>query len=278
MHLRAIIHNKIIKFLEKLKCEKCGSKNNLEIHHSLRYKFSDILCDSLEILNLSYKKYWKEYSESEIKSIEVMVLGFHLYTKFVVLCSECHDGEHIKNIKTSININKKMLPIKYRSQLENFKLKYPNTDINNFFNKYNKFYLKEFVKKYKFLYLNGEEKELLRKDLFDNLIIEHINYFSKIMQRPNINIKRHGILVINKILELYDIQYCVISKRNNTGENKNKNYWMVDSIKNPFIKKKKIKKQKILINIKSEIKNKNVKKEIINKIRPKLLSKGNSPK
>lgn len=231
-HLRIIVYNKITKFLEKLKCEKCGSKESLEIHHIVDYKFSDIMCDALDLLKLSYKQFWKEYSENEIKSIEIMVLGLHLYTKFIILCSVCHIKEHQKNNKNKARVNRKILSIKYKIQIEEFKLKYPNSSVNDFFYKFNKIYLKEFIKKYKNKILFEEEIGFFKQELFSNIIVEHIGYLSKMNYKKSIDVSSQGIRVINKILELYNIKYFIISGRCKKKLNRDKFYWEIKSTKN----------------------------------------------
>jgi len=237
-HLRIKIYHKITKFIKKLKCEDCGSKENLEMHHAVKYTFTDILCDALDTLKLPYKKYWKEYSKDEIKSIEIMVVGLHFYTRFIVLCDSCHNKEHQRSGKNKATVNRKILPIKYNPQIKYFKSIYPKSSVSDFYYEFNKFYLQELSVRYQNLFLFKDTKESFRKDISDNLITEHLRYFSKEKNNSKIDIGSCGMSVINKILKLYDVPYHIVSKLIRSGEYKCKTYWVLESLKDSFIESK----------------------------------------
>ena len=89
-YLRKDFRRYIVPLVKKNKCEVCGSKTNLEIHHL--YSFTIMLNDTLKELKLEYKDTDK-YNDIELLNIREKMLGKHLRYKYQTLCKDCHIEE-----------------------------------------------------------------------------------------------------------------------------------------------------------------------------------------
>ncbi|KQC91228.1 hypothetical protein AM596_15760 [Clostridium perfringens CP4] len=103
---RAKFNRYIRPLFIKDKCEECGSKKKLELHHADK-QFIEILDESLKMLNLNYKESIDSYSRNELEKLENVMLGMQLKIKYKTLCKECHNREHTKRL---VKINKVSKP------------------------------------------------------------------------------------------------------------------------------------------------------------------------
>jgi hypothetical protein len=87
-YLRVRIVQKFNPLAIKETCEYCGKNQDLEVHHT--YRFKDMLIDTLKELNIEYKKDTDEYSELDILNIVEKILGKHLYYNYKTVCYNCH--------------------------------------------------------------------------------------------------------------------------------------------------------------------------------------------
>jgi len=76
----------------KKKCEVCGSKEDIQLHHVKR--FVDLLNETLGELNLDNKSI-KEYSGKELKLITNIMLGKQVKLSYINVCEECHNKIHL---------------------------------------------------------------------------------------------------------------------------------------------------------------------------------------
>lgn len=97
-YLRSIVNKKMLKYLNLCKCEKCGSTNNLEIHHKDLY-FFEMVDKALNKLRIPYYQDTKSYSDSELENISTYLLGLHMKNEYSILCSDCHTLHHKENVK-----------------------------------------------------------------------------------------------------------------------------------------------------------------------------------
>lgn len=108
------------------KCEFCGSKNGLNLHHNKQ--FSEILSEILSELNLKLQEV-DQYSESDLEKINFLNLKKHNEIGYTTLCSTCHRKLHGDNYM-KYNYNNE-LDMAY-TKINNIELMF-NTDENNYF-------------------------------------------------------------------------------------------------------------------------------------------------
>lgn len=101
-YLRSIVNKKILRYLNLCKCEKCGSTNNLEIHHKDLY-FFEMVDKTLNELGIPYYQDIKLYTDSELENISTYLLGLHMKNEYSILCSNCHTLHHRENVKRRNN-------------------------------------------------------------------------------------------------------------------------------------------------------------------------------
>lgn len=99
-YLRPYFTGNIRPIFIKEKCEKCGSTENLELHHVTQHSL--LVMETLKDLNLDYKDS-TEYTELELKNIINIMLGKQIRIRYKTLCLTCHDEEH-KSYKQSNKI------------------------------------------------------------------------------------------------------------------------------------------------------------------------------
>ena len=118
MKLRLDFNNYIRKDYMKDKCEKCGSNENLHVHHIITFKsqFEHIL----ELMNISSKE---EFSDNEVELIRLAMFGSQYKNNhYMTLCQSCHIDRHLElkyNSKRRIN-NSKMRIKNQRERLRVF--------------------------------------------------------------------------------------------------------------------------------------------------------------
>jgi hypothetical protein len=228
LFLRYFINEKVIKYLEKKKCEVCGSTENLRVHHNKELMFVDILRKSLDDLNIEYKRNHGDYTKDEMLKLKVMVLGYHLYGKFHILCENCHIETHQRITKNVEKVPYKFL-IKYKWQYEYYKLKFPECTPEEFFCNFNKFYINEILPNYlnKKLFLLSTEQIEFRDIIRNDLIKEQFAKEPGSIRKDYDNIKNLGMRGLNTILKTYKIGYEIISKQESKNFNRNKSYWLL---------------------------------------------------
>jgi len=233
MYLRTYVYQKILKFLEKKKCKICGSTESLILHHSEELMFTDIVSKSLYDLKIYYKESYKDYSEDELRKIKIMVLGYHFYNHFYILCEQCHIDVHKDISILKPQISYKFLNKRYGWQIEYYKNKFPESTIEDFFNNFNKLYLEELMIKYSGQKMFKQEinnfKLIISKGLIKNqLIKEPDTKMTRAFDR-----RSTGLRSINKIFQTYQLNYKLESHRNrskkkiNNIDEMNKNYWII---------------------------------------------------
>ena len=92
MKLRLDFNNYIRKDYIKDECEKCGSNENLHVHHIITFKsqFEYIL----ELMNISSKE---EFSDNEVELIRLAMFGSqYKNNSYVTLCDKCHIDKHLE--------------------------------------------------------------------------------------------------------------------------------------------------------------------------------------
>ena len=90
--LRLDFNNYIRKDYMKDKCEKCGSNENLHVHHIITFKsqFEHIL----ELMNISSKE---EFNDNEVELIRLAMFGSqYKNNSYVTLCDKCHIDKHLE--------------------------------------------------------------------------------------------------------------------------------------------------------------------------------------
>lgn len=196
VYLRHVLSRKFILLIKKEQCEICGDKDNLEVHHEIQ--FIELLNDTLELLDLTYKDDINNYSINELKKIKLMLLGKHLDNKYITLCQNCHDDEHV--LKSLFKTMK---------QLE--KIRFYGRDIK---------------------LINRKFKELNNKKLFESDKELLVKFLSESIYN-NIKIRYHTLKIktINEFLQQHKIKYKIESKKEN-GRNNNeyrKRYWIISN-------------------------------------------------
>jgi hypothetical protein len=87
--LKRIIRNDFNLYIRNLvikdTCEKCNTKNNLEVHHT--YPLSLMMQETLEVMNIDDVE---SLSEDEIKTFREIMLGKQIKIKYKTLCVDCH--------------------------------------------------------------------------------------------------------------------------------------------------------------------------------------------
>ncbi|MGE7828979.1 hypothetical protein [Paenibacillus sp. NPDC093718] len=94
MYLRQHIANKVVPLFKDIKCKRCGSDNELHLHHE--EAFADMLDKTLLELNLQLLD-MTEYTKAQLNLIRWVVLGKHLDIKYKTLCKKCHISLHKDN-------------------------------------------------------------------------------------------------------------------------------------------------------------------------------------
>ena len=92
LKLRLDFNNYIRKDYMKDKCEKCGSNENLHVHHIVTFisQFEYIL----ELMNISSKE---EFSDNEVELIKLAMFGSQYKNNhYVTLCKNCHIDKHLE--------------------------------------------------------------------------------------------------------------------------------------------------------------------------------------
>ena len=92
MKLRLDFNNYIRDNYIKDKCEKCGSNENLHLHHIITFKsqFEHIL----ELMDISSKE---EFSDNEVELIRLAMFGSqYKNNSYVTLCDKCHIDKHLE--------------------------------------------------------------------------------------------------------------------------------------------------------------------------------------
>ena len=92
LKLRLDFNNYIRKDYMKDKCEKCGSNENLHVHHIITFKsqFEHIL----ELMNISSKE---EFNDNEVELIKLEMFGSQYKNNhYVTLCKNCHIDKHLE--------------------------------------------------------------------------------------------------------------------------------------------------------------------------------------
>jgi len=230
VYLRTFIQGKVILFLDKSKCEICDRKEKLEVHHSNDLQFSDIVYKSLDLLNLPYKEFWKDYSERDIEKIKLMVLGYHFYSKFNIYCKECHTKNHKNNLKNKVENRYKALLSKYQWQLEHYRNTYPEASLDDIYNNFNKFYLEEVINTFKNIILVGDNLDTFKRLITKFLIFDHVRKLSNLNKTPYEPSKNIEIRNMNKILKLYNTNVLISSKQLHKKPYRYKNCWIIEDI------------------------------------------------
>ena len=124
-----LIRNKELKMY----CEKCGSTDDLHLHHIK--PFSIIVDEAFESIGLS-REINMEITKEQFNKIEEYVKREHNEerVKFVTLCKECHNKEHKTVIKSQARLNKHL---KYEETRKEMKIRANNkrvTLLNDYLN------------------------------------------------------------------------------------------------------------------------------------------------
>lgn len=107
LYLRQQFNNKIRPLFIKDKCEYCGEKENLELHHDDKH-FVELINDTLELLGVEYKNDSNDYTSKELEMISLIMLGKQVKGKNVTVCQKCHDEIHSEvGIKHILKIKEK---------------------------------------------------------------------------------------------------------------------------------------------------------------------------
>ena len=92
LRLRLDFNNYIRDNHIKDKCERCGSTENLHLHHV--HKFSIQLKRALDILKYSDKE---NFNDEEIMILRYVMLGMQCKNNdYITLCDKCHKSHHKK--------------------------------------------------------------------------------------------------------------------------------------------------------------------------------------
>lgn len=213
-YLRIYINNNLIIFINRTKCEICGTTKCLHIHHDNQHYFNEILTQALYILDLENKTYIDEYSDKEKDILSNYVLGKHVSLPYQILCKRCHNEYHKKNGYFS----EKRLYKKYKKQITYYEEHYGNDNLDTILRDFNYKYLNDLCEKYinKKLYLHDKEQQSFKTELFENIIL------------PNkIDVRKRGIISINSVFKNESLPYMVVSKRISTVKNRGRTYWEI---------------------------------------------------
>lgn len=109
LKLRLDFNNYIRDNYLKDECEKCGSNENLHVHHIITFKsqFEYIL----ELMNISSKE---EFNDNEVELIRLAMFGSQYKNNhYITLCQNCHIDKHLE-LKYNSKIRRKDI---YKSYL-----------------------------------------------------------------------------------------------------------------------------------------------------------------
>lgn len=117
----------------KTYCEKCGSTDDLYLHHIK--PFSIIVDEAFESIGLS-REINMEITKEQLNKIEEYVKREHNEerVKFMTLCKECHNKEHKTVIQSQARLNKHL---KYEETRKEMKIRANNkrvTLLNDYLN------------------------------------------------------------------------------------------------------------------------------------------------
>lgn len=115
-YLRSKVGELFIPLVRKSECEKCGTSENLEVHHVKQ--FIDMVYGALELLYIEYKPNKEDYSRFELETLTTMLLGIHIRNEYLTLCEECHKENHAMLGKHTIK--KKSKPRLHEYTMEEF--------------------------------------------------------------------------------------------------------------------------------------------------------------
>jgi len=230
LYLRNFVYLKILKFLDKTNCTKCGSKENLHIHHDRDMEFSTILFKSLEDLHIDYKDRYCDYSKEELRLLKTMVLGYHLYGSFTILCKNCHVEYHKNEIDKNYRTKYKFIAKNYKWQLEYYRNLFPDSALDDFIDNFNRVYLINTIEKFIGIELYKDQKNEMQSILKNGLLIGRATSAVSEINNKEANIRSFGLTTINNLLEVYNISYRLKSFKQNKSYNRNKNYWVVEKI------------------------------------------------
>lgn len=80
-------------FVREEQCEKCGCKDDLSVHHSI--KFDTLLKETLDELGLPLLKEGNDYTQEELSLIRKKMKGKQMQIKYHTLCKSCHEKLHL---------------------------------------------------------------------------------------------------------------------------------------------------------------------------------------
>lgn len=229
-YIRYYVHLKILKFLDKAICAQCGSKENLHIHHDKDLEFSTILYKSLEDLHIDYKEKYCDYTKDELKLLKTMILGYHLYGRFTILCKNCHVEYHKTETDKNYKAKYKFIVKNYEWQLKYYKNLFPDSTLEDFINNFNRLYLINTIKNFINIELYEDQKNELQSILKKGLLIGRATIAISEINNKKANISSFGINTINSLLGAYNISYRLKSFKQNKSYNRNKKYWVVEKI------------------------------------------------
>ena len=200
-YLRRVLGQKFIPLVKKDKCEICDSTDKLEVHHETQ--FIHMLEDTLELLNLKYQELDK-YTEEELMSIKLTILGMHLESKFLTLCTVCHKYIHKNNGRHNSKIVSNFKKQRIQERQTEILIKYI-------------------------------ENNIINKRLFKN---ERNDFYNFLLNLNHIISKNHGSIGINNIrnmFEKFNVGYEIKSDIDNSRKSINfrKKYWIISKIDAP---------------------------------------------
>ena len=106
LRLRLDFNNYIRDNYIKDKCERCGSTENLHLHHV--HKFSIQLKRALDILKYSDKE---NFNDEEIMILRYVMLGMQCKNNdYITLCDKCHTSHHKKTSFKESKYGKNYIP------------------------------------------------------------------------------------------------------------------------------------------------------------------------
>jgi len=220
-YLRSEVAIKINRFISKSKCEQCGSKDDLIIHHKKSFEFADILNEALYILNMYEKKMVTDYTIEELNILTYYVLGRHVSGWSKILCNDCHRNLHSEK---DIHYSRKEFYVKnkYRKQAD-FYMEHCDTFIvDDFYKNFNKMYL-EFLFENKFeigKIMMGEDINDFKEEFFGTLIQNQIKT----------DCRDRGLKAVISVLKQYSISYIVVSKRLRKKPYRDKTCWTIKKL------------------------------------------------
>ena len=96
MKIQTLLRNdfsKCIKpYVKEECCGECGCKDDLSVHHSI--KFDTLLKETLDELGLPLLKEGNDYTQKELSLIRNKMKGKQMQIKYHTLCKSCHDKIH----------------------------------------------------------------------------------------------------------------------------------------------------------------------------------------